>query len=364
MLTKKEYLGYKPYDYCEGITVYLFAVAILIVAQFFVGVVAVAFAFVAPDLAISGDFNGACMIFFQVVEAAFLFLYTVKKKRRLDFSYFNSYETGGGLSVRHVLLPILIAPILLIGMYLPTVWYGYLTEVMGIPSEAGALSLDTVSSVVLVVIASVVLAPIVEETIYRGVLLSALKRERTNVNAAVLCALSFMLMHLSPLQVVFQFALGLLSAFIAIRAKRLLPSIILHATSNALALTLEMTPLSNVIGSCVEWLVARPVPALFITLGLFVAAGALIFVIVRFGLRERAEHKVTVVEPPVEETETKSPFEEVDGGAASSPAAPTDAVREKALGETQRRDGTFRYWIAVGICIMMFIINLVTLIIS
>lgn len=363
MLTKKDYLAYKPYDYCEGITVYLFSVVLLIVAQFFVGVVAVSFGSIAPELSQSGDFNGACMIFFQVVEAGFLFLYGVKKKRRFDFSYFNNYETGSGLSVRHVLLPVCIAPLVLIGMYLPTVWYGYLTEAIGIPPEAGALSLDTVSAVVLVVIASVFLAPIVEETIYRGVLLSALKSERTILTAALLSSLSFMLMHLSPLQVVFQFALGITSAFIAIRAKRLLPCVVLHATSNALALTLEMTPLAEKVGASVEWLTARPLAAFFITLGLFIAAGAAVFFIVRFGFFDKRKNggaaKNTAQRNPV----VGSPFEELDGDVPPQ-AETTEVVREKAIGETKRRDGNFRYWIAVGICALVFIINLVTLIIS
>lgn len=379
----------KKLDYFGSTSFYLFSVLALIIGQFFAGVVSAALSKTVPDIAENGDFNTACMIFFQLVNAAFIFLYLRLKKTAPNFSLVRNTEAGRGVTAAIVIIPVVAAAVLMIGMYLPTTWYGYLTQVMGISPDAGSIDIKTPSAVVMLVIASVILAPIFEETIYRGVLLHGLKQERSAVAAVLLSALAFMLMHLNPLQVVFQFVLGAVAAVIVLRTKRLLPSIILHASSNALALVVEFTPFAAVLGGCISWLTAHVAAAFFITLGLFVAAGGVLFVLIRFGLKEkRVEGYVPVVE--TEETENlqeASVTEEViqteeavnadvantsevpaEGCAETvAPDADASAMQAQRAQEAKRyhkRDGTIRFYVGISICVFMFIVNLVTLIIA
>ncbi len=332
-------------DYCESTLFYLFAIVILLVAQFFVGVIAAALGNVVPDIAENGEFNTACMIFFQVVNAAFILVFFKLKKYKLNFSPVKSKKSGRGVTAVTVILPIVAAAVLMVGMYLPTVWFGYLTEVMGVPPEAGSIDIETPSAgLVMLVISSVFLAPPCEEFIYRGVLLHGLREEKSAVKAVLLSALAFMLMHISPFQIVFQFALGVLGAIIVLRTGRLFPSVILHAASNALAIVVEFTPLAKTLNSCVTWLVAHVGVAFAVTLGLFVCAGGIVFLIVKFGLKEKS-----AVETPTADEEEPSAELEQD---------------KQALVLMRKRNGTMWLYIGIGICVLMLIINTVTLIIS
>ena len=180
----------------------------------------------------------------------------------------------------------------------------------------------------------------------------------------MLSALAFMLMHMSPIQVVFQFALGVVSGFIAVKAKRLLPSVLLHASANALALVMQMTPLTDVLASVVSSLKANPVGAVFATLLLAAACGGVLFVVIKYaftpeewnfhGLRKRNAEAASTEEPAEEkavETDSTDPDKSADTESE---------IRRKIL----RSNGTFKYWIGVGICIVMFIVNFVTAVIS
>lgn len=373
--------NFPPYDYLESTTFYLFSVVALLVAQFFVGVVLSALLPFIPDLAENGDFNAVAMIFFQAVNVLLIYLFSRIKKRRFNFDIYVNRDTGRRVTVKTILLPIAAAVVLMAGMYLPTVWYGYLTEAMGIPPEAGAIQIDTVSALVLLIFASVVLAPVFEETIYRGILLHGLRDENSTVKAALLSALAFMLMHLSPLQTIYQFALGFLSAMIALKTKRLLPSIILHASSNALALIVEVTPFITTVGYCVDWLVARPLAATFITLGLFAVAFGILFVIVKWGLTEKkmdgyvkpveskAGEPIVVFEELREQVKPQEKivvFEELREQEEKEEASINVANEsvEEMRKKLKKKDGTVRFYIGIGICVLMLIVNTVTLIIS
>ena len=323
----------KKYDYIGACTFYLGAIIVLLVAQAFAGTVSAMLAGSIPDIAENGDFNTAFMIIIQLANAGFIALFCLRFKRRPGCA-FVSPSAAKKLDWRDIVLPMILAAVLLVGMYLPTMWYGYFTTyALHIPPDAGNIELTTPSSVAMIVIASVFLAPVCEETIYRGVLYNGLREEKSAVKSIMLSALAFMLMHLSPVQVVFQFALGVTSAFVMWRTGRLLPCVLLHATANALALVMQLTPLSAVLDGCVAWLTGSPVSAAFITLALFVGAGGAIFVAIKY-----AFCKGEVEQTPMELT-------------------PETEIRMTA----RRKDGTVRFYIGIAICAVMLVINLVVL---
>lgn len=327
----------KKFDYCGACSFYLGAIVITLICQALVSVVATLLTKSFPDIATNGDFLTAFMIFIQVVNALFILLFCKVNKYRFDCAL--ACKPDKKVDYKDFIIPIVGAVVLLCGMYLPTLWYGYFTTyALHISPTAGNIDLSTSSSVVMIVIASVFLAPVFEETIYRGVLFNGLRKNGGAVKAVLLTALSFMLMHMSPIQVVFQFALGAMSAVIMNKTRRLLPCVLLHATANAAALAIQFEPLSIGIGGCEAWLVGSPVAAAFITLAMLVAGGAALFALIRFGY---GKQNVEVEE-------------EIDDEKVT-----TQAV---ALADARKKDGNMRYFIALGISGVLFVINLITMI--
>jgi hypothetical protein len=95
---------------------------------------------------------------------------------------------------------------------------------------------------VVIGIATVLIAPIFEEWLFRGVLLRAIAEgthgvtRRTAVVLGVVgSAVLFALAHAEPLEFAGLFALGLVLAAVAWRSKRLVPSYVTHAAFNATA---------------------------------------------------------------------------------------------------------------------------------
>lgn len=332
--------GVKKFDYCGACSFYLGAIIVTLLCQALVGVASTLLTKTYPDISTNGDFLTAFMIVIQVANAVFILLFCKLNNYRFDCSLIRAPDKK--IDYKDFIFPVVAAAVLLCGMYLPTLWYGFFTQyALHIPPSAGNIDLDTPSSVAMIVIASVFLAPVCEESIYRGVLFNGLKQNKSAVKAVLLSALAFMLMHMSPIQVVFQFAIGVLSALFMYKTGRLFPCVLLHAAANSIALLVQFDPLLSVMNGCLAWLVANPVAAAFITLGLFVAAGAILFVVLRFGYGVTAK-----VEPEKTEEATATP----------------EAVKTVALSEARGKDGTVRYFIALAVSGVLFIINLITMV--
>lgn len=327
----------KKFDYCGACSFYLGAIIVTLICQALAGVVSTLLSKSVPDISTNGDFLTAFMIVIQAANALFILLFCKRNKYRFDCAL--ACKADKNVDYRDFILPVIAAIVLLFAMYLPTLWYGYFTTyALRIPPSSGNIDLTTTSSVVMIVSASVFMAPVFEETIYRGVLFNGLRKNGTAVKAVALSALAFMLMHMSPIQVVFQFALGALSAAIMNKTHRLLPCVLLHATANAAALAIQFEPLASVVDGGVAWMVANPTAAAFITLTLFVGGGAALFALVRFGYGNK----------------NAEVSEDVDDEKVTPQAV--------ALADARKKDGTIRYFIAIGISGVLFVINLITMI--
>jgi membrane protease YdiL (CAAX protease family) len=93
--------------------------------------------------------------------------------------------------------------------------------------------------------------------VFRGVLARSLGRRYSLVVAAAISSLVFSAYHLSPVQALPTFTLGLVLGAIAIRADSVLPTMLAHGLNNAMAIAMSRGELSVASG----WLDQHPVAA-------------------------------------------------------------------------------------------------------
>ncbi len=107
---------------------------------------------------------------------------------------------------------------------------GYTSE--GIVTDAGAFAL------VMSIISTCVFVPVAEEFLFRGVILSHLKRYGL-MFGAVASATLFGVAHSEPVQSVFAFTFGLLSALIAVVTGNIKTSILFHSANNLVSVLID-----------------------------------------------------------------------------------------------------------------------------
>jgi uncharacterized protein len=83
---------------------------------------------------------------------------------------------------------------------------------------------------------SVVIAPIIEEIVFRGALFPAIKRRYGLTAGIVLSSLVFTLVHMNPIQMISVLPLGIYLAIMYHRTGSIYPGMILHATWNLMVL--------------------------------------------------------------------------------------------------------------------------------
>lgn len=82
----------------------------------------------------------------------------------------------------------------------------------------------------------VIIAPVIEELIFRGVIMHGLMRNYSKFTAVFVSALMFALFHLNPWQFPATFMLGLLLGFLMVRTRSIYLCILGHAINNGLVL--------------------------------------------------------------------------------------------------------------------------------
>lgn len=87
-----------------------------------------------------------------------------------------------------------------------------------------------------------VLVPVVEELLFRGVLLPALRAPLTVVPGVLLCGLVFALVHLLPPALPYLLVAGVALAAMAEWYRSVLPGMVLHGVNNALVFVLLLGP--------------------------------------------------------------------------------------------------------------------------
>lgn len=78
----------------------------------------------------------------------------------------------------------------------------------------------------------IIAAPVLEELIFRGIILDGLLKNYSPIKSILISSLLFGLVHLNPWQFVTGFILGIFSGWVYYKTRSLLPSIIIHAVVN------------------------------------------------------------------------------------------------------------------------------------
>ncbi len=88
-------------------------------------------------------------------------------------------------------------------------------------------------SFALVIVTSLVIAPLVEEIVFRGVLLRALQKGMNTVLAVLISSVLFAVVHSGPIQMAYAFVLGLLLCLVRLKSGSLWGSVCMHIAFNA-----------------------------------------------------------------------------------------------------------------------------------
>lgn len=126
-----------------------------------------------------------------------------------------------------------------------------------------------------------IIAPIAEESVFRGVMFRNLRRHFSFFAANLVQALLFGIYHLNIVQFVYAFVIGLILGFFAERTKRILPSMLLHGVINISGLFLDIL-LPEVMYSSI-WLtvVVLVMSIAFVLIGLLLVPDAQPIFIIR-----------------------------------------------------------------------------------
>jgi len=123
-----------------------------------------------------------------------------------------------------VITPALYALVTLVLSLLPERWLDAYAEASAGLSSTGVLAF----------LATAIAAPLAEEVIFRGLILSRLARVMPGWLAVLLSALLFGLCHGQAVWVGYAFVLGAIFGWMALRARSILPSLLAHVVFNAI----------------------------------------------------------------------------------------------------------------------------------
>ena len=97
-------------------------------------------------------------------------------------------------------------------------------------------------NVILTIISSVILAPIIEEIVFRRFVFNRMRESVNYLVAAVLSSLNFVVIHGNMIQMVFAFTIGMLLCYIYEKYNNLIAPIFLHAMVNATSVAVVYAP--------------------------------------------------------------------------------------------------------------------------
>lgn len=180
---------------------------------------------------------------------------------------FNSYRTKNHIFRK--LSPELAVKLFILGCALNTV-VSLVVEVL--PKSAttnkysSLVSLVLVDNVFISFLTNAVLAALVEEIVFRKMLIGIYKTKSEKL-AIVVSALLFGLMHMNPIQSTYAFVLGLVLGYVYIKSEyNLLSTFIIHLTINGTSIIYEYLPSQLQIIFLVLGIISVSITVLYITI--------------------------------------------------------------------------------------------------
>ena len=102
------------------------------------------------------------------------------------------------------------------------------------------LKITSVHNGILIILTTTIVAPLVEEMLFRGFLQKVLEESWEDITKAILVtSLFFALVHLNPYWIVQIYLLGMLLGYLSWRTNSIIPGIILHGLNNGFAVALN-----------------------------------------------------------------------------------------------------------------------------
>ena len=187
----------------------------------------------------------------------------------IHFKYVKfNLKSFGEVSGKTIALSI---PLIVAGM----IFINLCSEFIGLPD----MMQDTfraMSRNVFGIISITIMAPLVEELLFRGAIQGHLQRKGMKPMYAILIASAvFGIVHMNPIQIPFAFAIGMIFGWLYYRTGSVVPGMIGHFINNSIA-TIQMALLSKeeLNTKTIEWLGEGPTYALFaislaLTIGMF-----------------------------------------------------------------------------------------------
>lgn len=172
--------------------------------------------------------------------------------------YLKFYKIRPALAIpfRKPIKPVavLLALVVTVGIYAQNlifaVSFQWLVQAVGLEASVILPDFTIALNLILGVLIVCILPAIGEELLFRGVTLSSLK-EKGAVAAVLLSAALFSLSHGNIVQLVHQFLLGVILAYLTLKTGNIIYAMIIHFTNNLLAITLPLAvPAYNTLAVC------------------------------------------------------------------------------------------------------------------
>ncbi|MGO1357172.1 CPBP family intramembrane glutamic endopeptidase [Alkalibacterium gilvum] len=133
------------------------------------------------------------------------------------------------------------------------------------------------------IISTVVLAPLIEEFIFRGIILNKWAEKSSNTRALIISSLLFGLLHIGSF-IIPQFIGGLLYGIVYIKTKKLIYPVLMHSISNLIPVSLMLIPApESTEAFSVSQLIAELTPVLnIVSLVFIITLPVFLFVVYRY----------------------------------------------------------------------------------
>lgn len=216
-----------------GAAIYLIAILVNLGIQLLGSIVLAVVMLLSGNGGVPGFVNYILMAVLQLGFMLSFRLYTKKTNRGIAFPVRvpKWYD---------MLLCVLAAALSVLCFIFPAQWFALWLEKIGYAFSTD-IPLGSALDVTLCVLVTVIIAPVCEELVFRGALLTGLTKKLGVLPSVLLSGLAFSLMHMNPEQTVYQFFMGCACAYLAICSGTVVCPMIVHACNNLIALILEFT---------------------------------------------------------------------------------------------------------------------------
>lgn len=126
---------------------------------------------------------------------------------------------------------------------------GYILRVGSYLTLGMSVGSEKIGNMFIIMLAIIMIVPIVEEILFRGIIYKALKKDFSVALAISIQAVLFGLLHFYPAQIMYSILLGAILGYITYRTQSIYPAIIIHMINNALFIIVTRTsqiPVSSV----------------------------------------------------------------------------------------------------------------------